>query len=58
MHQYFIAAANRHFNRWSNDGSWKRKWIGLLGKYKNHLDLSSIQLDGSQTRAKRCGNKV
>ena len=33
-------------------------WVGLLEKYKSYLDLSSIQLDGSQTRANRGGNKV
>lgn len=56
--QYSYESVFYHFNKWCKDGSWKRMWIGLLAKYKNHLDLSSIQLDGSQTRANRGGNKV
>ncbi|WP_064197206.1 MULTISPECIES: IS5 family transposase [Emticicia] len=47
-----------HFNKWSKDGSWERMWACLLNKYKTYLNLSNIQLDGSQTRANRGGNKV
>lgn len=46
-----------HFNKWCRDGSWERMWVRLLEHYKSHLDLSSIQLDGSQTRANRGGSK-
>ncbi|GAB3509005.1 transposase [Emticicia fontis] len=47
-----------HFSKWCKDGSWESMWINLLKQYKNLLDLSSIQLDGSQTRANRGGEKV
>lgn len=47
-----------HFQKWSKDGSWERMWIRLLDKHKTLLDLSSIQLDGSHTPAKRGGASV
>ena len=47
-----------HFNKWSKDGSWKRAWISILSEYRQELDLSSIQLDGSHTPAKRGGEMV
>ena len=47
-----------HFNKWSKDGSWKNLWTNLLGKYKFLLDMSSVQLDGSHTPAKRGGEAV
>lgn len=46
------------FNKWCKDGSWERMWVHLLESHKSHLDLSSIQLGGSQTRANRGGSKV
>lgn len=47
-----------HFQKWSKDGSWENCWFSLLMKYKHQLDLSSIQLDGSHTRALRGGQAV
>lgn len=47
-----------HFQKWSKDGSWQRVWTILLEKHKHLLDLSSIQLDGSHTPAKRGGQAV
>lgn len=47
-----------HFNKWSKDGSWKILWTNLLTLNKSKLDLSSIQLDGSHTPAKRGGQAV
>lgn len=47
-----------HFNKWSKDGSWKKLWTNLLRKYKSFLDMSSVQLDGSHTPAKRGGEAV
>jgi len=47
-----------HFRRWSKDGSWKRMWIKLLFINKSSLDMSSVQLDGSHTPAKRGGEAV
>lgn len=44
-----------HFQKWSKDGSWDRVWQVVLEKHKSRLDLSSIQLDGSQTPTKRGG---
>jgi len=47
-----------HFQKWSKDGSWEMVWILLLEKYKGLLDMSSIQLDGTHTPAKRGGEAV
>ena len=47
-----------HFSKWSKDGSWEKMWFELLAKHKNKLDMSSIQLDGSHTPAKRGGQAV
>ncbi len=47
-----------YFNKWSKDGSWQSVWANLLGRYRQCLDLSSAQLDGSHTPAKRGGEAV
>jgi transposase len=47
-----------HFNKWSKDGSWKTMWTKLLALHKSGLDMSSVQLDGSHTLAKRGGEAV
>ena len=47
-----------YFNKWSKDGSFKRVWINLLQSNKNLIDLSTAQLDGSHTPAKRGGGSV
>lgn len=47
-----------HFQKWSKDGSWQNMWGILLEKHKSYLDLSSIQLDGTHTPAKRGGQAV
>ena len=47
-----------HFNKWSKDGSWKRLWTAFLRIHKAQLDMSSVQLDGSHTPAKRGGEAV
>lgn len=47
-----------YFHKWSKDGSFKRAWINLLSGHKRFLDLSSTQLDGSHTPAKRGGEAV
>lgn len=46
------------FHKWSVDGSFKKVWIALLQANKRHLDLSSVQLDGSHTPCKRGGVAV
>jgi len=47
-----------HFQKWSKNGSWERVWHNVLKKHKDLLDLSSIQLDGTHTPAKRGGESV
>jgi transposase len=44
-----------HHRRWVRDGSWRRVWVELLKAHKQHLDLSTMQLDGSHTPAKKQG---
>lgn len=52
------SSAFYYFNKWSKDGSWKKLWTALLKAYKSNLDMSSTQLDGSHTPAKRGGEAV
>lgn len=47
-----------HFRKWTKNGSWKKLWTALLAANKGRLDMSSIQLDGSHTPAKRGGEAV
>ncbi len=47
-----------HFRKWCRDGSWEKAWRGALEKHKAGLDMSSVQLDGSHTPAKRGGGAV
>lgn len=47
-----------HFNKWGNDGSWTKVWLEILKTNRQYLDLSSVQLDGSHTPAKRGGEAV
>ena len=47
-----------YFNKWGKDGSWRSVWIALLRSRRAYLDLSSVQLDGSHTSAKRGGQAV
>ncbi|NQU53604.1 MAG: transposase [Bacteroidetes bacterium] len=42
-----------HFQKWCKDGSWQEVWRSVLTTYKNLLDMSSIQLDGTLTPTKR-----
>lgn len=63
MKQFFRAKYSwksvfHHFRKWCKNGSWQRIWRYLLKKYKYKLDLSSIQLDGTHTPAKRGGQAV
>ena len=55
---YTYQSVHYHFSRWVRDGSWKRLWMSLLKKYKNILDMSCVQLDGTQTRAHQGGEAV
>jgi len=48
----------KHFRKWSLDGSWQRMWTELLKYNHAYLDLSCVQLDGSQTIVKRGGEAV
>ena len=47
-----------YFNKWGKDGSWRAVWVALLRSKRAFLDLSSVQLDGSHTTAKRGGQSV
>jgi len=47
-----------HLRCWVADGSFHRLWIGLLRRFKHCLDLSSIQLVGSQPLIKRGSQAV
>jgi transposase len=47
-----------HFNKWSKAGCWTKIWINILKENLKHLDLSSIELDGSHTPSKNGGDAV
>jgi len=47
-----------HFRKWTKDESWKKLWTAVLNENRALLDMSSIQLDGSHTPAKRGGEAV
>jgi len=47
-----------YFNKSSKAGCWKKIWIHMLSSNLRHLDLSSIELDGSHTPAKNGGDAV
>ena len=51
-------AVYHHYNKWSKSGEWKSMWVRLLDKYRNELDMSSVDLDGSHTTALRDGEEV
>jgi len=47
-----------HFNKWSKTGIWKKCYQQLLLNNRLHLDLSSVNFDGTHTRVKRGGQEV
>jgi transposase len=47
-----------HHREWVKDGSWRMVWIAMLKANRNKLDLSSLQLDGSQTPCKKQGEHI
>jgi len=47
-----------NFQTWSKNGSWEQVWRNILEQHKSLLDMSSIQLDGTHTPAKRGGKSV
>lgn len=44
-----------HFSKWVKNGCFKQVWTALLKANHRLLDLSCMQLDGSQTPAKNGG---
>lgn len=51
-------AVYHHYRKWCKDQSWRRVWLALMGRFKFLLDLSTAQLDGSHSPAKRGGEAV
>jgi transposase len=47
-----------HHRAWVKDDSWKNVWIALLKANRSRIDLSSMQLDGSQTPCKKQGEHI
>lgn len=44
-----------HFRKWVQDGSIRKVWVALLKEHCLLLDLSCVQIDGSQTICKNGG---
>ncbi|WP_144961417.1 hypothetical protein [Gillisia sp. Hel_I_86] len=47
-----------HYRKWCPCGFWHECWTKFLERYKSHLHLSSVDLDGSHTPAIRGGEQV
>ncbi len=47
-----------HFRKWCKNGEWKSVWINILSKHRDKLDMSSVDLDGSHTRAMKGGEAI
>jgi hypothetical protein len=47
-----------HFNKWSKLGVWEKVWHSILLKQRSKLDMSSVQLDGSQSRCYKAREAV
>ena len=47
-----------HHREWVKDGSWRRVWTEMLKANRTKLNLSSLQLDGSQTPCKKQGEHI
>jgi transposase len=58
QHSLTASGVYHHFRKWVKDGCFKRVWIELLKANHKHLDLSSMQLDGSHTPAKNGGEHI
>lgn len=51
-------AIYHHFRKWIKDGSWQRAWQGILSNEKAILAMSTVQIDGTHSRAVRGGQQV
>ena len=47
-----------YYNNWSKADCWRTIWINILTQNRQHLDLSSVEFDGSHTPAKTGGDAV
>ncbi|QMU30987.1 IS5 family transposase [Adhaeribacter radiodurans] len=47
-----------HFRKWVSAGSIRKVWVELLKQQRGLLDLSCVQLDGSQTICKNGGDCI
>jgi transposase len=55
---YSWSAVYYHFRKWCKDGSWRKAWLALSKAHKRLFDLSTAQLDGTHSMAKRGGEAV
>ena len=47
-----------YFNKWTKADCWRTIWINILTQNRQHLDMSSVELDGSHTPAKNGDDAV
>lgn len=47
-----------HHRKWSRDGSLERVWVNSITEIEGELELSELNMDGSQTIAKKGGESV
>jgi transposase len=47
-----------YYNKWSKADCWRTIWVNILTSNRQHLDLSSVEFDGSHTPAKNGGDAV
>jgi transposase len=55
---YTWGAVYHHFRKWAKDRSWRKAWLALANAQKCLFDLSTAQLDGTHSLAKRGGEAV
>ena len=51
-------AVYHHFLKWSRDGSLERVWQKSIQTIEDELDLTTVNLDGTHTPAKKGGESV
>lgn len=47
-----------HYNKWCKDKSWEKAWVNILKKHRQYLEMSCINIDGSQTKSFCGGEEV
>ena len=55
---YSYSSVYHHYRKWVKNNSWSNLWVTTLIQNKNILEMSSVEVDGSHTPAKKGGDAV